>query len=259
MAKSQNLPTRIISTLPGLVPTQINRVLRDSIVDDLYQSAKFHTADPEFITYRNSIGEHEFVVPVELAENFVNLEPVLVSELKSKLSVTTTFYDIGANFGYFTKFAELNGVCPENIYAFEASKYYYGFLKENCDEGTNLIHSRVGAESNRNLLGLDEFVRSGNVPDVVKIDVDGFEFEILQGMSQVLSDAQPRLYVEMHPELLVGDIREDDVFTFLQECEYSLEFCNHKVEGGEWTSDDENIPYATSYPTPQYLIHAIPE
>lgn len=45
---------------------------------------------------------------------------------------------------------------------------------------------------------LDDFCRDNNLrPDFVKIDAEGAEWKILQGMEQVLSDARPALMVEV--------------------------------------------------------------
>lgn len=65
------------------------------------------------------------------------------------------------------------------------------------------------------LVTLDSFCQSeGGMPDVIKIDVEGFEFEVLQGGSDVLSS---------HPVLMVEIQRnEKEVFEFLSQYGYQL-------------------------------------
>lgn len=104
------------------------------------------------------------------------------------------------------------------------------------------------------MISIDDFVTELNVPTVIKIDVDGFEYKILQGMSELLSQHGPVLYVEVHPELLSDNVNETDIFKFMRNYNYDIDFCNHKCEDGYWTEDEDSIPYATAYPTPQYLM-----
>ena len=47
---------------------------------------------------------------------------------------------------------------------------------------------------------MDNQIASSNLPkpDFVKIDVEGVEMEVLQGMSQVIRDYKPAMLIEMH-------------------------------------------------------------
>lgn len=63
--------------------------------------------------------------------------------------------------------------------------------------GTRPIHVRTVA--------LDPFCAGrGERPDVVKIDVEGYEFEVLRGMEQLLRRARPTVFCALHPEILSG-------------------------------------------------------
>lgn len=42
------------------------------------------------------------------------------------------------------------------------------------------------------------------VPSVIKIDVEGFELEVLQGGQKLLEESKPRLWLELHPNFLVA-------------------------------------------------------
>jgi FkbM family methyltransferase len=46
---------------------------------------------------------------------------------------------------------------------------------------------------------LDHFAQSNPLPDCVKIDVEGFEHEVLIGAKEVLAQSRPLLFLEIHP------------------------------------------------------------
>jgi len=50
---------------------------------------------------------------------------------------------------------------------------------------------------------LDAFCRSQGIrPDVIKIDVEGAEFSVLEGAREILAEARPLLVVSIHPQHL---------------------------------------------------------
>lgn len=52
-------------------------------------------------------------------------------------------------------------------------------------------------------LSVDEFCFTRQIqPTLMKVDVEGFEWEVLQGASHVLKKSHPRLWLELHPEYL---------------------------------------------------------
>lgn len=60
--------------------------------------------------------------------------------------------------------------------------------------------------------------------DVVKIDVEGFEGQVLGGMRQLLQTRPPRLFVEVHPALLRYGYTVRDVFELVQPHYRTIEF-----------------------------------
>jgi len=51
-----------------------------------------------------------------------------------------------------------------------------------------------------NVISLDKTIQKFNLknPDFIKIDVEGFEFEVLKGMKNTLENNSPDLYIEIH-------------------------------------------------------------
>lgn len=123
--------------------------------------------------------------------------------------------DIGAANGYFTLLmAKLAGKSG-HIYAFEPSAVsthiqpHFDMNPEQDLARLSVLTSYVVASANDSgdEITIDELVYRESLTrvDVVKIDVDGGEIDVLQGMEQTLSQFHPHLFVEVHSrELLAG-------------------------------------------------------
>jgi hypothetical protein len=65
---------------------------------------------------------------------------------------------------------------------------------------------------------LDEFVQNNPPPDFIKLDVEGFETEVLAGASRLLNSVQaPKFLIELH-----GDDKARSVAAKLSSCGYRL-------------------------------------
>ena len=158
--------------------------------------------------------------------------------LLSCLRKNDVVWDVGANIGHYTKlFAELAG--PQGkVFAFEPSSQNYGKLASNVDAFENVVllpyglgnmEEKVSFKQGDDDLGAttqvmsdistsgnffeadirigDDLVRSGAAaqPNFVKIDVEGFELEVLTGMNEILKDRQLHaIGVEVHFGLLTA-------------------------------------------------------
>jgi FkbM family methyltransferase len=143
------------------------------------------------------------------------------------------FYDIGANMGFFSLIAgkhvgptgcvcsfepvaenaasvrensRLNGL--QNVRLFEAAVGRNSgtaeLLLTEWDGGGSLSTSAVKPSapvSRRNVrvVALDDFIPAENLPrpDFVKIDVEGVELEVMQGMSKTIAESKPVLLYEV--------------------------------------------------------------
>lgn len=186
---------------------------------------------------RRSINGIEAEFAAETFREFRRLqaftgEKPLISDILSQLSATDTFYDIGANVGTHSCFA---GQIANHVVAFEPHPETARRLAENLDRngisattyqlalsdhsGTTEL---VQPENTAPELGTGEFsivetdgttqswtvdVITGDellsrddlpTPDVVKIDVEGAELQVIDGMTDVLSSARV-IYCEVHP------------------------------------------------------------
>ena len=71
---------------------------------------------------------------------------------------------------------------------------------------------------------IDNLVKRLNLkPTFVKIDVEGAEYAILQGMTDTLKDFRPLVMLEKHPTLLPKNISINDINNFLKGRGYQVE------------------------------------
>ena len=65
------------------------------------------------------------------------------------------------------------------------------------------------------IVTLDEAL-AGRV-DLIKIDVEGYEEEVLVGAKEIIKHFGPNLFVEIHPKLMTGNRTAEGVFDFLKQ------------------------------------------
>jgi len=146
---------------------------------------------------------------------FQSYEPFETQLLTSEIQQGQTIIDVGANIGYYTLlFSMLTGDMGR-VFALEPEPHNYKILRENIDRNgrTNIVavnkaagdvsgesflylssknygdHQAYASDENRDriivqMAQIDDLV-CGPV-DLVKLDVQGFEFAALKGMRQVL-------------------------------------------------------------------------
>ncbi|WP_159904780.1 FkbM family methyltransferase [Salinirussus salinus] len=154
-------------------------------------------------------------------------EPEITKELIDSLGPDTVFYDIGALVGYYTIFA--SEICKEGkVHAFELdSQYLNAIQKSLARNGTDAIlnHKAISHVTGEKLgysgdvgfasinkdentvqtcsvetISLDEYTKNNAYPDIMKIDIEGFEYNALKGSKAVFEAGYPKkLFLELHP------------------------------------------------------------
>lgn len=171
------------------------------------------------------------------------------------ISKDSVVIDAGANIGYFTLLAAKKAIAGK-VYSFEPVLFLYRQLEQNIKlnnlanvypvkkaltraEGSAIIYESTSDNTGMNSLqkpenysgrfektdctSLDVFLGEYNEakPVIVKIDTEGAEMEILQGMVHCLQNLKPLLIVEIFNEHLqrFGNSAEM-VFNFLADVGY---------------------------------------
>ncbi len=191
-------------------------------------------------------------------------EPVtrLITE---KMLNSHCFADVGAHVGYYTCVASKlmnNG----QIFSFEMDGDNYALLIKNIGLNdyqkvkavqaavsntvgtTEYVKHRKGSSSGFSLsynperdsthgnlvkvetITLDNFFKEQNSwPDLIKIDVEGAELKVLQGADQLLQNANPIIFVEVHPDKLTDfQATAQDVITLLLQYNYKVSEISNK-------------------------------
>jgi FkbM family methyltransferase len=147
------------------------------------------------------------------------------------------FADVGANLGWFTCLAAKH-LTDGTVFSFELDEQNYHLLEINVllnrVSNVELVHAAVSDQPGRityrkpgfvssatfsilpreaiaddttvvhvDAVTLDDyFAARGDVPDFVKIDVEGAELQVLRGMLDLIRSTRPRLLVEVHQRAL---------------------------------------------------------
>ena len=154
--------------------------------------------------------------------------------LIKKLDLCRCFVDVGANLGYYT-FLASKLMSDGIVYSFEMDEKNYGLLEKNlyinkC-KNVKIYHAAVTDSSgfvnysntlklpspiltlsNRisqnkyslkksvKAISLDDFFNNnGSKPEIIKIDVEGAEIKVLNGMQNILNNDNLQLFLEIHP------------------------------------------------------------
>lgn len=203
-----------------LIPFQWMRRLVFNIYAKLVKNKEVQI-NRDGINYNLNLGEL-----IDLALYLDKFEPKVVQYINKYTKEGMIVLDIGANIGAHTlslsKIAGKNGV----IYAFEPTQYAFDKLQKNIGLNSDLNiksyrvalsdfkeddreityrsswktdGSFVDASCKVNFIKLDDFISENNISsvDLIKIDVDGNEFGVLNGGLKMLKKNHPQLIMEL--------------------------------------------------------------
>jgi FkbM family methyltransferase len=163
-----------------------------------------------------------------------NLESAVQEAMVRHLPRGAVFYDIGANLGFFALLAaHLTGLNEGRVYAFEATPDNAEAIRANAElnqvGNVEVVAKAVAAHSGRGrlqvvddqswsklaeygehpyteqiidveLVAIDDLVSGGGLPPpaMVKIDVEGAEIAVLEGMRDTIERHRPAIVCELH-------------------------------------------------------------
>lgn len=208
----------------------------NQILEELYSIEKKLINKNDIYNFKNDIKLYLPFYPVDLIQKvIVNNgkffeEDILISlDKKLKLNKESVILDIGANIGNNSIYwAIVDNV--KKVYSFEPIKETFDILSKNIDlnnlQNKVIINnigladkdclssiknsyslSNIGGTSlkeNNNgifkLTTLDKYIDNDfkdNKIDFIKIDVEGFEYEVLLGAKETLQKYKPKIFIEI--------------------------------------------------------------
>jgi FkbM family methyltransferase len=154
--------------------------------------------------------------------------------LRHYLRPNMTFYDLGANIGFFSLLGARLVGAGGHVVSFEADPEIAGRLREHVkrngfdwidveekavwSEHSSVMFARAdpAASPDRGLghvvnaqspgaicveaVSLDDYARTSHEPDFIKCDVEGAEVEVFRGAARLLKEKRPGILCEMHSE-----------------------------------------------------------
>jgi len=182
-------------------------------IDDLYSKKWFYLGYRDGKVYERSATK------------------LLINNLKKGMC----FIDVGAHIGDYSIIASKVVGDQGRVYAFEIDEFNYSLLDKNVkinkinnvethhmgisDKKGKIKYIRVSASGNPlnhlvfnneklkdkdvvsvDCISLDEFCSKENIkPDVIKIDVEGAELKVINGMEKLLRNPNVKIFCEIHP------------------------------------------------------------
>lgn len=161
-------------------------------------------------------------------------EPEVQEALQKHLRAGMTFYDVGANIGFFSLHAARLVGKEGRVVAFEADPEIAARLREHAERNAfgwtsveekavwsksgpvffartdpaaspdrglgHVVSSGAGDTIQLSGVSLDDYARTHAAPDFLKCDVEGAEVEVFRGAERLLKEKRPGIICEMHSE-----------------------------------------------------------
>lgn len=190
------------------------------------------------------------------SQNWETLEEIAYRTFAERVHSGDVVYDIGAHIGTYTLIALQRSAPKGRVVAYEPHEPTRRHLERHLawnggagrvvirpvccgpQEGQTEFYYREGddcAEGMNGRVAVDGFVtkavpmvsldqeavRLGLVPDLIKIDVEGGEWDVLRGAEELLRGHQPDLVLSLHPRALARlNAAPYEVLSWLQERGY---------------------------------------
>ncbi len=180
---------------------------------------------------------------VGLLEHESKVKEFMMSHFKEN----ATFVDVGANVGgYAVRAASWD----MKVYAFEPNPHNLALLRRNIEINNASVNvlpfalgSRAGKASLSPVGGVSRIVKEDGVEvemrtldsfelpgvDLLKVDVEGYELEVIKGAKLTLEKYHPVIMIEMH--YWAGAESEAELFDILRRLGYKLEYIDRYGKG----------------------------
>ena len=147
--------------------------------------------------------------------------------------------DVGANYGFVTMALGKNAHRSTRVVSFEIDPHVCYTLRQTIEKNdlskvVTLISKGAGSRNADGLVTVDSIVNSLELENIrfIKIDVDGGDFQVLQGASDTLRRFHPVVVIEMTES-------HQEIYDYLIEAGYKhfIDQSNNPVISNEWPAN----------------------
>lgn len=132
---------------------------------------------------------------------------------------------------YLVKHIKINYI--KNIFIFrdvvsDKNNSNVYFFEKKVPSGLNSVseirNKGFFAKKLKKTVTLDMFVKEKKIcPEIIKIDVEGYEFNVLKGSKNVIQKYKPVIFLSIHPNHLKKlKIKETQLFNFINKLNYNI-------------------------------------
>lgn len=135
-----------------------------------------------------------------------------------------------SNFELLQKNLKLNNL--ENVESFQyafgdkdvMSEIFVSDMANLCAVNKDSVGGRIVGLQPVQMTTIDEFVKGKQTPQLIRMDVEGYEYEILKGMNHVLNK-DVRILMELHPEpKCLSPKKLDELYQILKQHNFRVKF-----------------------------------
>lgn len=199
------------------IPVMNNRLLAPRKMIDIFGPFRFHPRflfrdyskwgqghNSGFVSFINACKGKKCLIDVG---GHIGLTAMPASRMLATEGKLYVFEPAGVNCAYLSRNIELNEMTNTevlNMFVGAECKNNVEFFESDYDSGLNSIIIRKNKKEFHKVLkrqvSLDSFcAERGIFPDIIKIDVEGAEFEVLNGAHEVMKTSKPIIYFSLHP------------------------------------------------------------
>jgi len=177
--------------------------------------------------------------------DLADFEPEFTQCFRSMFQKNMVFLDVGSHYGYYVLLAS-----PEvrEVIAVEPKASFRAVLAENIRrnglENVIIIETPLFSGSVRGSIRKSAFRPRADgqletvtldslrlTPDIIKIDVEGAEYDVLKGGRETLVVYHPIILLEMHPHKMTRfGCTPQDIVRFLQKLGYAIDVLGARGE-----------------------------
>ena len=197
----------------------------DGIHSDLFLHHKREPICTQYLLKGNIIKEGDVVLDIGANIGYYVLIESRLVGIKGRVYAVEP---VQSNFRTLKKNVKLNNLdnvstyqlamgeknCNAEIYI---SSYANLCRMKKCERGDKIVGvQEVPVET------VDTFIRDKQVPNFVRMDVEGYEYEIIKGMQHLL-EKNISLLIELHPDVIISE-KMEELLQILEQKKFKIRF-----------------------------------